>query len=125
MVPKPIQAKTLVKEAKISRGTACRGTFSDSPRLSASDARITAASVPARPRANSGGHCCSNSFMKGQFSAHPKAVTTRQRKPIERLWRESIRQRLAAVWHGLHTDGCMRGCGPCGTVVNVAKARLD
>jgi hypothetical protein len=44
-------------------------------------ARITAAQVPASPRANSGGHCCSSSFISGQFSAQPNAVTTRQRKP--------------------------------------------
>src|SRR5262245_45698762 len=110
MVPKPIQAKTLVKEAKISRGTACRGTFSDSPRLSASDARITAASVPARPRANSGGHCCSKSFIKGQFSAQPKAVTTRQRKPIDRSRRgEFMADELAAAVRRLHAGRCMRG----------------
>src|SRR5215813_11467707 len=101
MVPKPIQAKTLVKEAKISRGIALRGTFSDSRPASASAARITAASVPASPRANKGGHCCSKSFIRGQFSAQPKAVTTRQGKPIERSRREeSISDRLAAGRQG-------------------------
>jgi hypothetical protein len=109
MVPKPIQAKTLVKEAKISRGIAWRGTFRDSPRPSASAARITAASVPATPRANSGGHCCSRSFMRGQFSAQPKAVMTRQRKPIERSrGAESMGNRLAGGRRGLHTGGRMR-----------------
>jgi len=75
---------TLVKEANNSRGSASRGTASDWPRASASVPRITAAQVPASPRANNGGHCCSNSFISGQFRAQPKAVTTRQREPIVR-----------------------------------------
>src|SRR5689334_14647692 len=107
MVPKPIQAKTLVKEANSSRGIAWRGTIRDWPRPSASAARITPASTPARPRANSGGHCSSNSFIKGQFSAQPKAVTTRQRKPIERSRREeSMRDRLAAASGVLYCELC-------------------
>src|SRR5262245_19482853 len=108
MVLKPIQAKTLVKEAKINRGTASRGTFRDCRRLSASAAKITAASVPARPRANSGGHCCSRSFIKGQFRAQPKAVTTRQRKPIDRSRREeSMRERIAVGARWFHGVACM------------------
>src|SRR5262245_66595796 len=110
MVLKPIQAKTLVKEAKTTRGIASRGTFRDCLRPSAIAARITAASVPARPRANSGGHCCSRSFIKGQFRAQPKAVTTRQRKPIDRSRRgEFMADELAAAVRRLHAGRCMRG----------------
>jgi hypothetical protein len=43
---------------------------------------MSEAHTPASPRANSGGHCWSNSFISGQFSAQPHAVTQRQREPI-------------------------------------------
>ncbi|WP_407119622.1 hypothetical protein [Bradyrhizobium sp. LMG 9283] len=43
---------------------------------------MSEAQTPARPRANRGGHCCSNSFISGQFNAQPNAVTQRQREPI-------------------------------------------
>ena len=48
---------------------------------------MSAAATPARPRANSGGHSRSSNFMRGQLSAQPEAVTTRQREPIHRLRR--------------------------------------
>jgi hypothetical protein len=80
-VPNPIQAKTLVKLANNSRGTAARGTRSVSPARHASPARISPATTPATPREASGGHSRSRIFMAGQFSAQPVVVTTRSRRP--------------------------------------------
>src|SRR5687768_10790738 len=91
-VAKPIQAKTLVKEANRSRGMASRGTWRVSLRLTAMSARISAAARPATPRAKSGGHSRSSTFIAGQLRAQPTTVTPRQRIPthlalfMERSW---------------------------------------
>ena len=71
---KPHTARLVAVSVRGKR-IAARGTASRSLRPSASAARIAAASTPARPRANSGGHCCKSSFISGQFSAQPEAVT--------------------------------------------------
>src|SRR6516165_5355408 len=86
-VLKPIQAKTLVKEANRRRGIDSRGTLRDCRRLREITARMRDAVTPARPRAKSGGQSRSNIFINGQFSAQPDAVTTRQIKPIHCLRR--------------------------------------
>src|SRR5690606_40060176 len=84
IVEKPIQANTLVNDAKRSRGLAARGTASDWRRASAMPHSRIAASTPASPRANSGGQSWRMTLISGQLSAQPTEVMTRQRYPIDR-----------------------------------------
>ena len=77
------------------------------PHAIAIENRMSALATPASPRANSGGHSCSSSFINGQFSAQPKAVTPRQRNPIHLLRRAASMARLAGARRRLYTAKCM------------------
>ncbi len=82
---KPIHAKTLVKVASASQGTAGRGTAKPSPRQRATAACRIAATTPANLRANRGVQVCKTTFIASQPTPHPSAVASSARTPSERV----------------------------------------
>ena len=96
-VEKPIHAKTLTAAAMERRPMSRGGTVKCSLRSAAKVARPSAATTPAVPRANSGGHSRKISFITGQFSPQPDAVTARQRRPM-RLDRSRASDDITRAW---------------------------
>jgi len=70
-VEKPIQAKTLTKAAAESGPKARKGKARRSRRIAAKVASPMAATTPAVPRANSGGHSRRSSLMMGHLKRLP------------------------------------------------------
>ena len=81
---KPIQAKTLVRAARASRGANRGATARRSTRPHATTVSRVAATSPARPRENSGVHVCRTSFIASQPRPQPSAVTSSARTPSVR-----------------------------------------